>query len=333
MTNIIGDHTIPKRSPSLYAIRRAVREHCDRDMGYIIGVSGGKDSLALVAACAAEELDVHAVIVNHNLQCDSAEFSAYAKSVVESMGVSAEVVDVEVSATGAGMECDARVKRYEALASFGKPILVGHTMNDQAETVVLGLLRGSGARSISGMSVYTPWGDTALVRPMVEDITTQQTYGACEELGITPWEDPHNDHTEFTRVKVRKEIIPTLDDVRGGGMVQALCTTAGNVRELEEYVWCCINEMYPTLWGEEDHAVDAALVRGMLPVEQKMVITEFLRRNCGEVKRSYVDAIVSIVMKNHGGKKTHVPGGTVMLDRGVIRFLAGHPDSSSRTSP
>ncbi|CCH27678.1 tRNA(Ile)-lysidine synthase [Saccharothrix espanaensis DSM 44229] len=105
-------------------------------------------------------------------------------------------------------------------------MLLGHTKDDQAETVLLGLGRGSGARSIAGMRPYDPpWG-----RPLLA-VARETTNAACAELGLTPWVDPHNSDPAFTRVRLRREVLPLLEDVLQHGVADALARTAAQLRE------------------------------------------------------------------------------------------------------
>ncbi|WP_433670087.1 tRNA lysidine(34) synthetase [Nocardia sp. CA-136227] len=127
-----------------------------------------------------------------------------------------------------GPEAAARRARYDALraAREGKPVLLGHTLDDQAETVLLGLGRGSGARSIRGMGEYDePWG-----RPLL-GVRRSVTRELCADLGLEAWEDPHNSAPEFTRVRLRAEVLPLLEEVLGGGVAEALARTAVQLRE------------------------------------------------------------------------------------------------------
>lgn len=127
-----------------------------------------------------------------------------------------------------GPEAAARRARYRALreACGGKPVLLGHTLDDQAETVLLGLGRGSGGRSIRGMAEFDePWG-----RPLL-GVRRGMTRELCADLGLEPWEDPHNSAPEYTRVRLRTEVLPLLEEVLGGGVAEALARTATQLRE------------------------------------------------------------------------------------------------------
>ena len=197
-----------------------------------VAVSGGADSLALAEAaatvCGKRDLEAHALVVDHGLQTGSAAIAREAVRTVETLGVSASrVLPVEVSGRG-GMEAAARRARYAALAEAlpGSLLLLGHTRDDQAETVLLGLGRGSGPRSIAGMRpLDPPW-----ARPLL-DVPRSVTVRACAELGLLPWQDPHNTDSRFTRARLRTEVLPLLEEVLQGGVAGALARTATHLRE------------------------------------------------------------------------------------------------------
>jgi tRNA(Ile)-lysidine synthase len=198
---------------------------------WCVGLSGGPDSLALTAV-AAQLRPTTALIVDHALQPDSAMIAENARVQAISLGcVQARVLRVKVGGAG-GPEAAARTARYAALDSHRDgPVLLAHTLDDQAETVLLGLGRGSGARSIAGMRPYdAPW-----CRPLLA-VRREVTHAACTELGLTAWRDPHNADHRFTRVRLRDEVLPLLEDVLGGGVAEALARTATALREDTEFI-------------------------------------------------------------------------------------------------
>jgi tRNA(Ile)-lysidine synthase len=197
-----------------------------------VGLSGGPDSLALAAAAGAL-LPTTALIVDHGLQPDSAEVAATARVHALDLGcVEAQVVRVQVGVAG-GPEAAARSARYAALdaARGDDPVLLGHTLDDQAETVLLGLGRGSGARSLAGMRPHdAPW-----CRPLL-GVRRSTTRAACAELDLTAWQDPHNTDRRFTRTRLRTEVLPLMENVLGGGVAEALARTAAVLREDTELI-------------------------------------------------------------------------------------------------
>lgn len=219
------------RQGALAGLRSALgafaRTHVADADRWCVALSGGADSLALTAVAAGLR-PTTALIVDHRLQAGSAAVAATARDLALALGcVEAQVLGVDVG-TGGGPEAAARAARYRALADArgDAPVLLAHTLDDQAETVLLGLGRGSGARSIAGMRAHDPpW-----CRPLL-GVRRAVTRRACEELGVTPWQDPHNRDPRFTRVRLRSEVLPLLEDVLGGGVAEALARTAAALRE------------------------------------------------------------------------------------------------------
>ena len=218
--------------PAVAKGRAAVAE-CLSDLepgdSVTVALSGGADSLAL-AACLAfvgtkRSWDMQAVVVDHGLQTGSADVAERAAGQARRLGLDATVVPVTVGAEG-GPEGAARVARYAALVARGAAVtLLAHTLDDQAETVLLGLGRGSGPRSIAGMQPI----DTPFRRPFL-GLRRADTVRICAALGLEPWADPHNDDPRFRRSRLRVEVLPLLEDVLGGGVAEALARTATQVR-------------------------------------------------------------------------------------------------------
>ncbi|QLL07116.1 tRNA lysidine(34) synthetase TilS [Mycobacterium vicinigordonae] len=225
------------RSGAVAQLRRAAiefaRVYVAGDERWCVGLSGGPDSLALTAV-AAELRPTLALIVDHGLQPDSAVVAENARAQALSLGcVDARVLSVECDPSGAGgPEAAARTARYAALrAHRDGPVLLAHTLDDQAETVLLGLGRGSGPRSIAGMRPFdSPW-----CRPLL-GVRRAVTLAACAQLGLATWQDPHNADRRFTRVRLRREVLPLLEDVLGGGVAEALARTATALREDTEFL-------------------------------------------------------------------------------------------------
>jgi tRNA(Ile)-lysidine synthase len=219
------------RPGALAALEAAVKAFCRRhaaaDPRWCIALSGGPDSLALTAVAATMK-PTTALIVDHRLQPDSDKVAATARDQAISLGcLEVQVLCVDVGTAG-GPEAAARTARYEALdaARGDAPVLLGHTLDDQAETVLLGLGRGSGPRSIAGMRPHDPpW-----YRPLL-GVRRAVTHAACDELELTPWHDPHNSDRRFTRTRLRTEVLPLLEEALGGGVAEALARTATALRE------------------------------------------------------------------------------------------------------
>ncbi|WP_203984465.1 tRNA lysidine(34) synthetase TilS [Sphaerisporangium rufum] len=224
--------------PAVAEIRRALRlALADLPPGGLVlaACSGGSDSLAL-AAClgfVAPRLGLRAglLTVDHGLQEGSAARAREVAALAASFGLSpAEALTVTVGRAG-GPEAAARDARYAALgAAAGRlgavAVLLGHTRDDQAETVLLRLARGSGTRSLAGM----PAAAGVYRRPLL-GAGRESTRAACAALGLRPWEDPHNADRAFTRVRVRRDVLPALQRALGPGVTEALARTAALCRD------------------------------------------------------------------------------------------------------
>jgi len=248
----VGQH------PAVTAVRSAVRRSL-RDLApgatVLVACSGGADSLALVAgAVAARERGGWRVVgatVDHGLQEES---STQADRVVEQMaaiGVDETVrARVTVRDQGTGPEAAAREARYAVLTEMAThfaaaAVLLGHTLDDQAETVLLGLTRGAGARSLSGMRR-----SFEVFRRRLLDLTRADTETACLVQGLEPWQDPHNADDRFTRVRVRTTVLPLLERELGPGVAANLARTADQLRTDTAYL---------------DEVTDAALLESLRP--------------------------------------------------------------------
>lgn len=269
---------------------------------WCVALSGGPDSLALAAAAAAL-LPTTALIVDHGLQPGSHEVASTAKEQALAVGcVAAETLCVDVGTEG-GPEAAARSARYRALdtARRGAPVLLGHTLDDQAETVLLGLGRGSGARSIAGMRPYDPpW-----CRPLL-GVRRAVTHRACAELGLTPWHDPHNADARFTRARLRSEVLPLLEGVLGGGVAEALARTATALREDTEALDGIAAEILAGLDGDPSTDALASLPDAI----RRRVIRGWLLAGgaCGLTDK-HIRAVDELVTRWRGQGGVAVPGG------------------------
>ncbi|WP_442884671.1 tRNA lysidine(34) synthetase TilS [Arthrobacter sp. Soc17.1.1.1] len=197
----------------------------------LVACSGGPDSLALAAVAAhlahIGRCRVGAVVVDHGLQPDSAATAEQAAAAARCLGLDpVEVHRVTVDGGRTGPEAAARSVRYAALdaaaARLGAAaVLLGHTLDDQAEQVLLGLARGSGTRSLAGM----PARRGLYLRPLLE-LRRADTEAICAFYGLDPWHDPTNLDPAFARSRVRGEVLPFLEDRLGPGIAQALARTA-----------------------------------------------------------------------------------------------------------
>jgi tRNA(Ile)-lysidine synthase len=235
--------------PARSAVRLAVRPYFRADWGerQLVACSGGADSLALLAACVfeahKEACRIIGVTVDHGLQDGSADHTARVVAQMAALGADETAsIRVTVDPGPAGVEAGAREARYAALSRLAEHfdarlVLLGHTLDDQAESVLLGLTRGSGGRSLQGMRRYflAPGGGVGFARPLL-DLTRAQTEDACRADGISWWEDPQNADPRFTRSRIRHTVMPTLERELGPGVARALARTADQLREDTELI-------------------------------------------------------------------------------------------------
>ena len=226
--------------PSVAAVRVPVRATLSRlSAGDVVAVacSGGADSLALASAAVFEghklALRIIGVTVDHGLQPGSAAQADRVVAQLARIGVDETLtarVHVDPS-SGLGPEAAAREARYAVLEEVASQVraatvLLGHTLDDQAETVLLGLTRGSGGRSLQGMRP----GFGVFARPLL-GVRRDDTVTACQVEGLDYWDDPHNHDPGYTRVRVRDRVLPLLEDELGPGIAEALARTADQLRD------------------------------------------------------------------------------------------------------
>lgn len=299
----------PRRSPNFLQVRTALRVAMQRQRQghaqFIIAVSGGPDSLALAAAAAAEKLDASVVSIDHGLQDGSREVSERAVAQVRQWGLDGQVVPVSVakeSANGSAkdsaeqsLEAAARHARYQALGEIAgdRPILLAHTGDDQAETLLLGLLRGkaSAMREVSDYQGHT------LLRPLLP-IRREHTVGACTELGVAAWNDPHNADVAFRRVAIRRRVLPLLDEIVGGDASAPLMQAAELIREDEDYLQQLAAVPHETGATPDPPSLEIAAL-GPRPLARR-AIAEFLHRHGAQVTARTLAASIALIDDWHG---------------------------------
>jgi tRNA(Ile)-lysidine synthase len=285
----------------------------------LVACSGGADSLALAAATAFVAprlgLRVGGVTVDHGLQPGSAERAAGVAALLAQLGLDpVRSVAVTVPPDGAGPEAAARAARYHALDAAARDyraaaVLLGHTLDDQAETVLLGLARGSGGRSLAGM----PARRGCYRRPLLS-VRRAATTAACIELGLEPWQDPHNSDFRYARARVRHQALPALETALGPGVAEALARTATQLRVDAE----CLDELAFAESGQlrGDCSDPAGLEAGWLRALPAAIRTRVLRdaaimAGCphGALGSGHVGAVDALVTDWHGQRWVDLPGG------------------------
>ncbi|MEI2670115.1 MAG: tRNA lysidine(34) synthetase TilS [Marmoricola sp.] len=292
----------PAVAASRVAVRRALAG-LEPGATLLVACSGGADSLALLAAAVFESrttnLRVVGVTVDHGLQVDSVDHAAAVVAQMSELGaVETASARVRVDAPGLGPEAAARRARYEVIETMlehfdAEICLLGHTQDDQAETVLMGLARGSGARSLAGMRRSFDH----FRRPFL-DLTRQQTEAACEAQGITWWTDPHNDDPAYTRVRVRKSLMPALERELGPGVAAALARTADQLRSDADFLDDMAAEALSAIstevglpvadLGQLAPAIRTRVLR-MAAVEAGAIAAELFAAHVGEIDRLVTD--------------------------------------------
>jgi tRNA(Ile)-lysidine synthase len=321
-------------SPAVAEIRNALRESLnDLDPGDLVlaACSGGADSLALAAALAfvAPRLGLRAggITVDHGLQPGSAARAAEVVTVLQDLGLDpVECMAVTVPGPGGhgGPEAAARSARYHALEDAARrtgaaAVLLGHTLDDQAETVLLGLARGSGARSLAGM----PARRGVLRRPLLA-VGRPVTRAACAGLGLTPWDDPHNADPRFSRARVRHDVMPVLEATLGPGVAEALARTAGLLRADADLLDSLAGMEAARAGGAPPGGLLTDYLAGLPPAIRSRVLHDAaVAAGCppGAVTASHVQQLEALVTGWRGQRWIDLPGGVRALRRdGQLRF-------------
>jgi tRNA(Ile)-lysidine synthase len=278
----------------------------------LVACSGGADSLALAAATAFEATSAGwragAVVVDHALQSGSAQVAAEAAHCLRALGLDpVDVLTVEVTATGTGLEAAARTARYAALdASADRhgatAVLLGHTLDDQAEQVLLGLTRGAGARSLSGM----PSARGRFRRPLL-GVSRAQCRDSAISQGLTWWDDPMNEDPAFTRVRARRALADLERDL-GPGVTAALARTASLLRDdadhLDVETDAAVAALGPQPWRVESLTGIPRAVRTR--VWRRLLVGA--GAPAGQVGSRHTDACDRLLTAWHGQGPVHAPG-------------------------
>jgi tRNA(Ile)-lysidine synthase len=304
---------------ALVKIRSAVRASLSSALAekpsaksFGVAVSGGADSLALAGALALESkslsIDIFALIIDHQLQSGSDVVAEESARKLHSLGISnVQIKKVKVEIRD-GLESSARRARYKALHSFFEEeklaaIFLGHTKNDQAETVLLGLARGSGTRSLSGMARS----QERFLRPLL-DISRNETEAACDELRITYWQDPHNEDRTFLRVRARK-LIPILEEEIGPGITDALARSAKLLRDDADALDGYANQFFEKI-NPEDIEINEliALPRAVRSRVIRLAIYR-LGAPAGSLSADHIQPIEALITQWRGQGASSLPGG------------------------
>ena len=319
-------------SPSQGQIRLAVRTTLTANtkpgQKLLIAVSGGADSLALAAACEFEAkklgLKIAAAVIDHSLQKDSDKVAAQTAKTLAVLGYEEVVVKKVAVGKAGGPEAAARTARYAALETIRKQtkshfVVLGHTASDQAETVLLGLVRGSGSKSLSGMSEKTD----VLLRPLL-GIDRATTEAFCKDSGIKYWLDPQNQDKKYLRVRIRKHVLPFLEKMLGGSVATSLVRTADQLREDNIYLESQADKSFKKYAKVSASGIsfDAKALSKLPEAILHRVIKKALDDFGSESSRTHVLAVSDLVLSWHGQKPLAAPGVRVVRKGNTITFEA-----------
>jgi tRNA(Ile)-lysidine synthase len=333
----------PRLTPAIADVRRAVRnvlasipriELIETAPLVLVALSGGPDSLALAAAAAFEApragIRAGAVIVDHGLQPGSADVALRAAEQARSLGLEPVLVRTVVVDTAGGPEAAARSARYEALAEAAAEtgasnVLLGHTLDDQAETVLLGLARGSGPTSLQGMAPSAS-SDNGVdyVRPLL-GIRRASTVQFCLDAGLEPWIDPQNVDPSFARVRVRETVLPLLERELGPGIAEALARTADQLREDSDALDHFAEELTEELAELAESGISLpvrALASNPAALRQRLIRAAVEGEFHVSLSRAQTLEVARLITHWHGQNALDLPGVRVERRGSLLIFTA-----------
>ena len=293
---------------ALVALRSAVRAELEKFSAgdlILVAVSGGADSLALAEATKLEgeklALRIEAVTIDHQLQSNSGK---QAENVVAQLSIPCQIEKVSVNIVD-GLEASARRARYEALSKVAEgkgavAVFLGHTKDDQAETVLLGLARGSGARSLSGMAST----NGIYIRPFL-NISRAETVAACKELNLTPWNDPHNDDLSFLRVRVRKNVLPIMESELGPGITDALVRSAQLLRDDAD----ALDQLAEDFWSAHRDLVIDELLTLSKAVRTRVLRLALFESGVSQLSSEQISQVEALISNWKGQGEVSLPAG------------------------
>jgi tRNA(Ile)-lysidine synthase len=325
--------------PAVAALRSAVRPGLTAsDEPVLVACSGGADSLALAAAIAFEApragVRAGAVTVDHGLQPGSTERAERTAALLRDLALDPVVVRRVDVGTAGGPEAAARSARHDCLAAEAAPlgarIALGHTLDDQAETVLLGLGRGSGPRSVAGMverrvTDGPAGGPVTWWRPLL-GVRRSTTRAACAAAGLPVWDDPWNTDPAYTRARLRAEALPLLDDVLGGGVAPALARTAALLREdLDALDDLAAVELAGLRQQGADDGLPAAPLTALPAALRRRVLRGWLRgAGVPDLQAVHIGAVDALLTRWRGQGPVDLPGGATVV-RTSGRLVARAP--------
>ncbi|NNF56428.1 MAG: tRNA lysidine(34) synthetase TilS [Acidimicrobiales bacterium] len=251
-------------------------------------VSGGADSLALLVLAVSAGLDVTAVHVDHQLREESASEAKLVAEVAQRFGAQFESHTVSVDPDGPNLEERARIARHEVL---GAGVLTGHTADDQAETVLLQLMRGAGIDGIAGM---TP----GRTKPLLA-LRRTETEAVCRQFEVTWFNDPSNEDRRFQRNRVRFELLPLMSRIADRDVVPLLARSSASAREARQ----ALAELLP-----QGEPTDTRWLQTLSESQSRLTVRAWLERETGRpISSAATDRVMAVV--HHTARATELEGG------------------------
>jgi len=344
-TSISSGRRRPGRLAPVVGTARKMLQDALAAAGYpdrvLVACSGGPDSLALAAVAAyfgrrghvdGHPVSVGAIVVDHQLQPGSAAVAATTARTLDELGLSPVTIrTVDVASSGAGPEAAARDARHAALEAAADEagaaaILLGHTLDDQAEQVLLGLARGSGTRSLAGMRPARG----RLLRPFL-GLRRADTLEICRVEDLEPWHDPSNTDPVYARSRTRVEVLPLLEDKLGPGVAESLARTAAILQLDADYLEDVANDTFERLrqqTGEEISLPEAGL-RDLAPAVRFRVIAKAAAAVGGQ-QPSYQRLLAAEALLRRQGSAgpVELPGAVSVYRLSLAQLLAAEPSAA-----
>ena len=311
-----------------------------REATFIVAVSGGADSVSLLLALddlrAKKKLDIRLVAAHFNHKLRGSEADAdeeFVRQLTKQLKIEFAAGRGDVPA-GGNLEQNARLARYDFLRKTASglkayAVVTGHTMNDQAETVLMNLVRGSGPGGLSGMRSVRPLWDeqvvasdkgqetnTQLVRPLLTWAKRLATEGFCRDIGVGYRYDTMNEDTAFRRVRIRKVLLPLLEDMNPK-IIETLANTALLMQNLVD------GRASAHTNNEGEAALNLEVLRTLDEPERLEYLRTWLTRCRGtgrQLELKHIRGVERLSVSTKSGRVAEVPGGRVVKTGGRLSF-------------
>ncbi len=324
----------------------------------LVACSGGRDSLAL--ACAAHlvadmtGLRCGALLIDHGLMPDSDQVAERAAGTCRKLGLDpVRVIRVDVPVTSAGPEADARAARYQALSEQAlelgaKAVLLAHTRDDQAETVLIGLIRSQGLQAITGMARRVERGGMLYLRPFL-DLDRKDTTAICRQQGIDWWDDPTNGddrpadstlpETLPLRSRIRHDLLPALNRFAGRDMARRLALGADMARLDQDYLDTQVDGLFQRLVSRPDSdqiakgvlaCLDAHGLADCHPALRTRLLAQVLTKLGIRFTAVQVQALDDLVCRWHGQQGPRFPSSHTAIRKGQVILICNDGDHAHR---